>query len=514
MSNTLEKKTFQVKGMTCASCAVSVESMLGNTKGVKKATVNYGNQTSYVEFDPEVVGSDEFLKVVDSIGYELVPEETYNEAEEEAEKERKYKFAKYKTIAAFALSIPVVIFGMAFHMLTLGNWVSMILSIPVVFYLGKDFFINAFKQAKNLKANMDTLVALSTAIAYLFSAFNTIFPQVLIDQGLHPYVYFEAATVIVAFILLGKLLEERAKTRTSSAIKNLMGLQTKTVKVVRDGVELEIPIEEVQKGEQLVIKPGEKVPVDGKVIEGYSFIDESMISGEPIAVVKLRDSKVFAGTVNQKGSLTILAEKVGNETMLAQIIKTVKQALGSKAPVQKLVDKVAGVFVPVVIAISILTFFAWYFIGGSNYLPQAVLSAVTVLIIACPCALGLATPTAIMVGVGKGAENGILIKDAESLEIAHKVNAIILDKTGTITNGTPSVTDIVWLAGVENKAMLEQIIYSAESKSEHPLADAMVKYFKEKETEIIALDTFESITGKGVKVSANRNTYLIGSPRL
>ena len=383
-------------------------------------------------------------------------------------------------------------------------------STPVVIWLGRDFFVNAWKQAKHRSANMDTLVALSTGIAYLFSVFNMLFADFWHQRGLHAHVYFEAAAVIIAFILLGKLLEERAKGNTSSAIKKLMGLQPKTVIVVQaDGTEKQTAIEDVSAGDVILVKPGEKIAVDGMVISGNSYVDESMLSGEPVPVLKKEKEKVFAGTINQKGSFRFRAVKVGKETMLAHIIKMVQDAQGSKAPVQKLVDRIAGIFVPTVIGIAILTFTLWLILGGENGVVQGLLAAVTVLVIACPCALGLATPTAIMVGVGKGAENGILIKDAESLELAKKVNAIVLDKTGTITEGRPQVTGIKWL---NNEDTAKEILLSIEKQSEHPLAEAVVKHLGD--VAATSLSMFDSITGKGAKADHDNETYYVGNKKL
>jgi Cu2+-exporting ATPase len=357
---------------------------------------------------------------------------------------------------------------------------------------------------------MDTLVALSTGIAYIFSVFNMLFMDFWHQRGLHAHVYFEAAAVIIAFILLGKLLEEKAKGNTSSAIKKLMGLQPKTVIVIEaDGTERQKAIEDVNAGDIILVKPGEKIAVDGMVVSGNSYVDESMLSGEPVPVLKKENEKVFAGTINQKGSFQFKAVKVGKETMLAQIIKMVQDAQGSKAPVQKLVDKIAGIFVPVVMGIAILTFVLWFILGGDNGVVQGLLAAVTVLVIACPCALGLATPTAIMVGVGKGAENGILIKDAESLELAKKVNAIVLDKTGTITEGRPQVTGIQWL---NNDDATKDILLSIEKQSEHPLAEAVVKHLDGVST--TTLSNFDSITGKGAKANHNNETYFVGNKKL
>jgi Cu2+-exporting ATPase len=492
------KKTLPVTGMTCASCAASVESMMASQEGVIKASVNYANQTAWVEYETDKVELTDLQKVIQSIGYDLIIEEEEGTNKQEEAQQKHYKSLKAKTIWASVLAFPVVVIGMFFMDMPYANWIMLALTIPVLFWFGRSFFVNAVKQAKYGKANMDTLVALSTGIAFIFSTFNTVYPHFLHSRGLHPHVYFEAAAVIVAFILLGKLLEERAKSNTSSAIKKLMGLQPKTVRIISNGEEKEIPVSQVAVGDRILVRPGEKIPVDGEVASGNSFVDESMISGEPIPVEKKKGEKVFSGTVNQKGSFQFAAEKVGGQTLLAQIIKMVQDAQGSKAPVQKLVDKIAGIFVPVVIGIAVLSFIVWIIFGGDNAFTHALLALVTVLVIACPCALGLATPTAIMVGVGKGAENNILIKDAESLELGHKVNAIILDKTGTITEGKPEVTDIVW-AESSCTDILKGVLLSIESQSEHPLAEAVTRKLKADGIVPVELDKFDSITGKGVQ---------------
>lgn len=502
-------KTFPILGMSCAACAVSVESMLKSTAGVADAGVNYANQTAWVDVT-EGLDLNTLKTAVQSVGYDMIiSEDNAQELQEEAQTNH-YNLLKKRTIWAGILTFPVFIIGMFYMDMPYGNWISMVLTAPVVFVIGKDFFINAYKQAKNGKSNMDSLVALSTSIAFVFSVFNTVFPEFWHKQGLHAHVYFEAASVIITFILLGKLLEEKAKSNTSSAIKKLMGLQPKTVVALINGNEQVIPIKEVKKDYILIVKPGEKIAVDGVVTEGVSFVDESMITGEPLAVEKQTDAAVFAGTINQKGSFKFKAQKVGAETLLAQIIKTVQDAQGSKAPVQKLVDKIAGIFVPIVIIIAIITFAIWMIFGGENAFTHAILTSVTVLVIACPCALGLATPTAIMVGVGIGAENHLLIKDAESLELAHKINVIILDKTGTITAGKPSVTEVFKVDGFTD--IHQKVLVSLEKKSEHPLADAVVNYFKQ--TDLVTLNGFESITGKGVKAHFNDQTYFIGNKLL
>lgn len=505
------KKTYPVLGMTCASCAGSAESMAKYTPGVVSAEVNYGTGNLNVEFLPNITNSEQIRKAVQDGGYDLLLEDESKQQETlEAIHAEKFRKLKNKTIWAVILSLPVVIIGMFFMDMPYGNEIMWAFATPVVLWLGKDFFINAWKQAKHRSANMDTLVALSTGIAYIFSVFNMLFMDFWHQRGLHTHVYFEAAAVIVAFILLGKLLEEKAKGNTSSAIKKLMGLQPKTVIVIEaDGTERQKAIEDVNAGDIILVKPGEKIAVDGTVVSGNSYVDESMLSGEPVPVLKKENEKVFAGTINQKGSFQFKAVKVGKETMLAQIIKMVQDAQGSKAPVQKLVDKIAGIFVPVVIGIAILTFILWFFLGGENGVVQGLLAAVTVLVIACPCALGLATPTAIMVGVGKGAENGILIKDAESLELAKKVNAIVLDKTGTITEGRPQVTGIQWL---NNDDATKDVLLSIEKQSEHPLAEAVVKNLEGVSTTL--LSNFDSITGKGAKADYNSDTYYVGNKKL
>jgi Cu2+-exporting ATPase len=507
------KETFPVLEMTCAACAVSVESMLKSVPGVQDAGVNFANQTAWVQYDQAAVTPEMLQGSVRSVGYDLViDKENQDEVKEEAQ-QRHYREVKQRTIWASVLSLPIVIIGMFFMNMPYGNWIMMALATPVVFYLGRNFFINAWKQARHRKANMDTLVALSTGIAWLFSAFNTIYPGFWHQRGLHAHVYFEAAAVVIAFISLGKLLEEKAKSNTSSAIKKLIGLQPKTVLLVDEsGNTREIPISNVKVQDLLLVKPGEKIPVDGKVADGTSYVDESMITGEPVPVAKNTGDAVFAGTINQKGSFRFRAEKVGADTLLAQIIKMVQEAQGSKAPVQKLVDKIAGIFVPVVLGIAILTFLSWMALGGDNAFTHALLTSVTVLVIACPCALGLATPTAIMVGVGKGAENNILIKDAESLELAHKVNAIILDKTGTITEGKPVVTDLIWHTSTNNHTA--SVLYSLEQQSEHPLAEAVVAYLKNDGAKPVKLSRFESLTGKGVQGTFEQTVYLVGNRKL
>jgi Cu2+-exporting ATPase len=505
-------RIFPVTGMTCAACASSVETILSYTDGVVSASVNFASNTVKVEFE-EGIDPQQLHDALADVGYGLIiSDKKVQDSVEEAQAEQ-YQKIKKQTIGAAILSIPVFVLGMFFMNWLPGRWISLVLTIPVLFYFGSHFFVNAWKQAKSRKANMDTLVALSTGIAFIFSSFNTIFPQVLRNQGLEPHVYFEAAVVIITFISFGKLLEERAKSSTSASLKKLIGLQPKTLTRLRGEISEEIPIEEVQKTDIILVKPGEKIPVDGQVIEGISFVDESMISGEPIPVEKKSGDELFAGTINQNGSLQLQATAVGSETILSQIIQRVQEAQGSKAPVQKLVDKIAGIFVPTVMGISVLTFILWMVFGGENALTQGLLASIAVLVIACPCALGLATPTAVMVGMGKGAENNILIRDAESLELAHQVDAIILDKTGTITQGKPEVQSVKWEEHLDSEEInkLSGALLAMESQSEHPLAKAISKNLHENGIKAQKVEDFQNLSGRGIQAFFEGKKLLIGN---
>ena len=467
-----------------------------------------------MDYDPQVITPVELQKAVEAAGYELVVENTEDTDQADRLQREEFLALKRKTIGAIVLAIPVFVIGMFFMHMPYGNWIMLAFTIPVMAFFGRDFFVHAYMQLKHGRANMDTLVAVSTGVAFLFSLFNTIWPEYWTSRGLEAHVYYEAAAVIIALILLGRLLEAKAKFSTSTAIKKLMGLQPKTVtKILADGSEEEVPIREVAVGDVLVVKPGEKIPVDGEVTEGSSFVDESMITGESIPVEKVKGQPVYAGTINEKGSFRFRADKVGGETVLANIIRMVQEAQGSKAPVQKLVDRIAGIFVPVVMGIAVITFIVWMLIGGDLAFTHALLTSITVLVIACPCALGLATPTAIMVGIGKGAEHNILIKDAESLELMYRVNAIVLDKTGTITEGKPVVTDIHWTPGSEDERY-PSILLEIERRSEHPLADAVVQKFKEKVVNEISVSDFENQTGKGVTAKVGDKVYLVGNRAL
>ena len=501
------KNTYPVLGMSCASCAARVDKTLNGLPGVYQATVNYATAVAQVEYNPEVCSDATLQSAVQDAGYDLLVntgEDVANKAEEI--RLTRYRKIKRRTVAALLLSLPIMIISMFFEDISSLKYVLWILATPVVFGLGREFYINAWRQLKHGTSNMDSLVAVSTGIAYTFSVFNLLFPDFWLSRGIEPHIYFEAASVIIAFILLGRLLEERAKQNTSTAIKKLIGLQPKTVTIIVDSDERTVPITAVQKGDTILVKPGERIAVDGMVVTGESYVDESMLNGEPVPLHKQSGKKVFAGTINQKGTFRFVADKIGSDTMLAQIIRMVQDAQGSKAPVQKLVDKIARFFVPAIISISIIAFVAWIFLAPTNGFTNGLLAMVTVLIIACPCALGLATPTAIMVGIGKGAEKGILIKDAQSLEIAQKIDTIILDKTGTITAGHPVVVESLWENGFEHT---RKILYSLEKLSEHPLSDAVVKTLQnEKE---ISIDKFENVPGKGVKGMVGSQTYYVGN---
>ena len=490
----------------------NVEKIVKKQEGVEDASVNLAAAVLTVDFNSDVVSPEQLKDAVMKIGFDLIIDEDNSMEEQEEAEHSYYEQLQRKTVVAWIFALPVAFMGMFFMDFPGINWWMLVLSLPVLFYSGHAFYVNAWKQAKHFTSNMDTLVALSTSIAFLFSLFNTLYPQFWYEQGLEPHVYYEAATVIIAFVLVGKLMEEKAKGKTSMAIRKLMGLQPKTARILRDGKEEDIPISELKKGDKVSVRPGERVPVDGLIVEGDTFIDESMISGEPIPVEKKLNDKVLAGTINQNGAFVMSAEKVGRETVLAQIIRMVQEAQGSKAPVQRIVDKVTAVFVPTVLAIAILTFMVWMIVGGVDDFSYAMLSAVSVLVIACPCALGLATPTALMVGIGKGAEAHILIKDAVALEQMRKVDTVVLDKTGTVTEGRPTVTGWLHDAGWVNEH--KGILYAAELKSEHPLALAIVEELKKDGNKPAIIDSFESRTGRGIVVTRGGKTYWAGSHRL
>lgn len=508
-------KTYPVTGMSCASCAARTETLVKSLPGIRRAAVNFADTSLYVDFNPDLISAFEIKKAVQSIGYDLIIDETSTAGKKEEALQDHLKSLKFNTTGSALLTIPVIIISMFFMNIPYANFIMFAMVIPVLFWFGRQFHVNAIKQLKHHSANMDTLVSLSTGIAFIYSTAVTLAGKWLSEKGFHGHVYFEASAVIITFILFGRFLEEKAKSKTSSALKKLIGLQVNSAILVNEaGEQKEIPLSSVTPGDILLVRPGNKIPVDGSVLLGSSFVDESMITGEPIPVEKVMHSKVYAGTLNQRGSFRFRAEKVGEDTVLAQIIKLVSEAQGSKTPFQHLVDKVAGIFVPVVIIIALLSGIIWILSGTDNALIHSIMAIVTVLIIACPCALGLATPTAIMVGIGKGAENGILIKDAESLETAHKVNAIVFDKTGTITTGKPIVHGVEWRKK-DDPAKYGNLLFNIQKNSEHPVAEPVARYLEQTTASLNDLPVkVENIAGRGIKASLNDQFFLVGNRKL
>jgi Cu+-exporting ATPase len=519
-------KTEQLKlqGMSCAGCASAIERVLQKVEGVSQGNVNFALSQATVTYDQNTTNLSKIQQAVNNAGYQAFPIQEGGENEEQKARGKKQKELTHKLIFGSLISLLLII-GMLPMMTGLNlpfiphwlhnSWVQFILATPVQFWCGKTFLIGGWKALKRRTADMNTLVSLGTGVAYLYSVFATLFPKILITQGIRPDVYFESASVVITLILLGKLLENRAKGKTSEAIRQLMGLQAKTARVIRNEKEIDLPIEQVEVGDIILVRPGEKIPVDGEVIKGNSAIDESMVTGEPIPVQKQVKDEVIGATINKTGSFKFKATKVGKDTVLAQIVKLVQEAQGSKAPIQKLADKVTEWFVPTVITIAILTFIIWFYFVGN--VPIAIVTTVGVLIIACPCALGLATPTAIMVGTGKGAENGILIKGADSLELAHKLDTIVCDKTGTITQGKPTVTNYITVKGIANNNEIEllRIAAAVEKNSEHPLAEAVVNYAQSQGVKMPLPDgsEFEAVTGMGVQGKVSEKWVQIGTQR-
>jgi len=496
--------------MACAACAGSVESMIASLPGVTEASVNYAGANVHVSYDPKTISPADFAKAVQDIGYDIIIDDE-NLEEKLADIEFKhFRELKQKLWVAGIFTLPVFVLSM-FHIFHLEykNWILLALSLPVVFFSGSEFYVNAWKQARHRMVNMDTLVALSTGIAFIFSLVNTMMPWLFLESGQQPHVYYESATVIITFILTGKFLEENSKSKASSVIRSLMGLQPKTLTVSRNGAEMEIPLQMVAQGDEVMVRPGDRIPVDGLVISGDSYLDESMITGEPLPVYKSIGAGVFAGTLNQSGNLLITAAKTGKNTLLAGIIAMVQEAQSAKPPIQKLADKIASVFVPVVLAIAAVTFAAWWIWGPPPPLTFAFLTTISVLIIACPCALGLATPTALMAGIGRGATHGILIRNASTLEVACKINAVIFDKTGTLTTGKPVVTQSLWF--IEDK-LYKEILFSLEKRSGHPLAYAIASLFED--YPLLAIENFTDIPGKGVKAAYEGKVFLVGNQAL
>ncbi len=513
------KKTFSIKGMHCASCVLALEGSLGKVPGVAKAVVNLATEKATVDYDPAQVTDEHLASAVSNVGYQArITEEVQSEDQEKVERQKEMKELKTKVIVSLVLGALILWGSFPGLMNTapafLKNfWVQLLLATPVQFWAGWGFYRAAISSLRHRTANMDTLVALGTTVAYVYSAVVVLFPVWLQGAGITPTPYFDVATIIVGLILLGRYFEARAKAGTSEAIKKLIGLQAKTARVIRDGKEIDIPIGEVVIGDVIRVRPGEKIPVDGAIVDGQSSIDESMVTGESIPVDKAKGDTVVGATINKSGTFTFKATKVGSDTMLAQIIKLVQEAQGSKAPIQRLADLVSSYFVPIVIMLALGTFVIWYNFGPQPVFLFAMLNTVAVLIIACPCAMGLATPTAIMVGTGKGAENGILIKDAESLEIAHKITTVVFDKTGTLTKGKPEVTNVVSI----NNRTADEILHlaaSIEKGSEHSLAEAIVKAAEEKKLAFAPIAKFQAIAGHGVEGQLGNHRIILGNRRL
>lgn len=525
------QKHLQISGMSCAACASNVEKAIRQVDGVVSCAVNFGAEQATIEFNPEQTNLTVIQRAVEQAGYGATLAAAFGEESETAaetldrERDRAQRRLLQKVIFGGVISI-ILMVGML-PMMTGWHigwipawlhhpWVQWVLATPVMVWCGQEFFVGAWKGLKHRSADMNTLVALGTGAAYLYSFAVTLAPQFLILQGLEVAVYYEAAVVIITLILLGRFLEHRARKQTSEAIRHLMGLQAKTARVIRDGRSVDIPIGDVVVGDVVLVRPGEKIPVDGEVIEGHSTVDESMVTGEPIPVTKTPGDEVVGATINKSGSFQFRASRVGKDTLLAQIVRLVQEAQGSKAPIQKLADQVTGWFVPVVMAIALLTFLVWF--GVTRNITLALITMVSVLIIACPCALGLATPTSIMVGTGKGAENGILIKGGESLELAHRITTVVLDKTGTLTAGKPTVTDFVTVAGTahQHELKLLKLVAAVEQNSEHPLAEAIMQYAERQEINLHDLpkvERFEAIAGRGVQGVVADRLVQIGTHR-
>ncbi|MGL6342496.1 MAG: heavy metal translocating P-type ATPase, partial [Waterburya sp.] len=523
----LEKVTLKLRGMSCAACASSIESAIRAVPGVVECNVNFGAEQAALQYNSRQTSIEEIQRAVAEAGYAayslqdqdmITGEDDAEQATRQAESRdliRKIIVGGVISLILITGSLPMMTgLKLPFIPTWLHNsWLQLILTAPVQFWCGYRFYVGAGKAFKRHAATMDTLIALGTSAAYFYSLFATVFPNFFLNQGLMLEVYYETAAVVITLILLGQWFENRARGQTSEAIRKLMGLQARDARVIRNGQEIDVPIQEVQIGDIILVRPGEKIPVDGKIISGSSSIDEAMVTGESIPVKKEPGDEVIGATINNTGSFQFRATRVGKDTVLAQIVKLVQDAQGSKAPIQRLADKVTGWFVPVVIAIAIATFVLWFVIMGN--LSLALITTVGVLIIACPCALGLATPTSVMVGTGKGAENGILIKGAASLELAHKIQTIVLDKTGTITQGNPTVTNYATVQGVADGAELKllNLIAAVERNSEHPLAEAVVRYAQSQNIDVPEASDFQAVAGSGVQGIVSNHLVQIGTQR-
>ncbi len=524
--------TLEINGMHCASCVAAVENALATTPGVQKAAVNLASEKATIAFAPQRVNVEMLKTAIANAGYSAteIKHDTNRAAQAEATETRKhaeYDALKHRFVVAALLAVVIMLLSMTmlfpsvehfFHEM-LGmqalNYVLLALTLPVLLYSGREYYVSAYNSFLHRAATMDTLIAVGTGAAFAYSVVVTVAPALFEQHGIRAEVYYDTTATIIALILLGKVLEARAKGQTSAAIKKLVGLQAKTARILVGGQENEIAIDQVVVGNVVVVRPGEKIATDGEILEGVSSVDESMLTGESFPIEKTQGMAVFGGTVNKTGRFTFRATKVGSDTVLAQIVRLVEEAQGSKAPIQRLADKISGVFVPVVVVIAILTFVVWFnLMPADTRLPFALVNFVAVLIIACPCALGLATPTAIMVGTGKGAEHGILIRNAESLEKAHQISAILLDKTGTITKGEPTVTDFVPMDKTIPREQIIQIAVSLEKNSEHPLAAAIVHYGTREGTQLFPAQSFEAIEGKGAYGIVDGKRVAIGNAKL
>jgi Cu+-exporting ATPase len=510
-----EQLNLDITGMTCAACSARIEKVLNKMDSVE-ANVNLALETAAVSYDKEVLSSNDIINRIEKLGYGA--KEKVQRAVKEQYKEKEYRNKKSKFLISVLLSLPLLYtmlghtpwdFGLLMPKLLMNPWFQLLLATPVQFIIGAQFYISAYKAVRNKSANMDVLVVLGTSAAYFYSLAEGI--KTSADPSYHPHLYFETSAVLITLILLGKLFEAMAKGRTTAAISKLLSLQAKDAVVLRNGKEVKVPIEEVKVYDRLVVRPGEKIPVDGEVVSGQSSIDESMITGESIPVEKSIGDTVIGSTINKNGTFTMKATKIGGDTALAGIIKIVEEAQGSKAPIQRVADTISGYFVPVVVSIAFITFLIWYMVVHPGNFPSALETAIAVLVIACPCALGLATPTSIMVGTGKGAEMGILFKGGEHLETTHKIDAVVFDKTGTITKGTPTVTDFI--AYQEEKKVLQYLV-SAEKSSEHPLAEAIVQYGVERRSSTLPVKRFSAIPGYGIEAKIVHDEIFVGTRKL
>lgn len=505
-----EKVEFDITGMTCAACSNRIEKVLSKQQGVENATVNLANETAIIEYQPSFIDEEKFIGIVEKLGYQAQPKA--NKEEKQSHKEKQIQRMKKKLILSAILSIPLLVtmldhlFGLSLPSIFMNPWFQFALATPVQFIIGWQFYDGAYKNLRNKAANMDVLVALGTSAAYFYSLYEAI--KTIGNPDYMPHLYFETSAILITLILFGKYLETKAKSKTTMAISKLLNLQAKQARVIRNNEETMIPVEEVVLGDRLIVKPGEKIPVDGVVIKGRTAVDESMLTGESLPVEKDLKDTVIGATMNKNGTIEMEATKVGKDTALASIVKVVEDAQGSKAPIQRLADIISGYFVPIVVGIAILTFIIWIAFVTPGELESALVASIAVLVIACPCALGLATPTSIMVGTGKAAEQGILFKGGEHLERTHQLDAIIFDKTGTITKGKPEITDFT---GTDE---VLQLVASAEKSSEHPLAEAIVAGATEKGLELFNTDEFQAIPGHGISAQVNGKTILVGTRAL